>query len=367
MPQPRVSCIIPIYNASAYLPACIESCLEQTYENLHIVLVNDGSSDDSLSIAQSYCAHPQISLINLHQNYGVGAARNSGMDFVLNCKIVGGGGRDKTHLEHPSPKEPTPHKRYEILKTATLPTPHSPHDFLIFIDNDDLLAAPDSIQTLVSSATTHQADITLGIITTIDEGGEILQRGRKSLLFGTSSVMEPKDFLSKILHYYFAIGPATLLSTSLLSRHAIRFPESTINEDLPFGFECFLHANRVASVEIPTYLYRRRLGSISHPDTFSHHKISLLARSYLHNTHYLQDLLYRYPDTSFTHLIERCLAYNASPTLIYATLEHLQNSTPKNPTLADLLPYASPKAKFCYYAPRVFKLLRTLRQWVKNR
>ena len=238
---------------------------------------------------------------------------------------------------------------------------------MIFIDNDDLLATPDSIQTLVSSATTHHADITLGIITTIDEGGEILEIGRKSLLFGASSAMEPKDFLSKILHYYFAIGPATLLSTSLLSRHAIRFPESTINEDLPFGFECFLHAKRVASAEIPTYLYRRRLGSISHPDTFSHHKISLLARSYLHNTHYLQDLLYRYPDTSFTHLIERCLAYNASPTLIYATLERLQNSTPKDPTLADLLPYASPKAKFCYYAPRVFKLLRTLRQWVKNR
>ena len=97
MPQPRVSCIIPIYNASAYLPACIESCLEQTYENLHIILVNDGSSDDSLSIAQSYCAHPQISLINLHQNYGVGAARNSGMDFVLNYKIVGGGGAGIKH------------------------------------------------------------------------------------------------------------------------------------------------------------------------------------------------------------------------------------------------------------------------------
>ena len=237
---------------------------------------------------------------------------------------------------------------------------------MIFIDNDDLLAAPDSIQTLVSSATTHHADITLGIITTIDEGGEFLERGRKSPLFGTSSAMEPKDFLSKILHYYFAIGPATLLSTSLLSRHAIRFPESTINEDLPFGFECFLHAKRVASVEIPTYLYRRRLGSISHPDTFSHHKISLLARSFLHNAKYLKNLLRQYPNESFTHLIERCLIYNASPTLIYNALQNVQDNIPKDPFLAELLPYASTKAKLCHYFPKLFIFLRICKQSLKR-
>ena len=51
---PLVSMIIPVYNAAAYLKRCVDSVLQQTYEQIQVILVNDGSTDDSLAICQHY-------------------------------------------------------------------------------------------------------------------------------------------------------------------------------------------------------------------------------------------------------------------------------------------------------------------------
>ena len=52
--EPLVSVIVPVYNASAYLERCINSILQQTYQNIELILVNDGSTDDSLQICRRY-------------------------------------------------------------------------------------------------------------------------------------------------------------------------------------------------------------------------------------------------------------------------------------------------------------------------
>ena len=74
-----ISFIVPIYNASHYLHACIESLLGQTERDLQIILVDDGSTDDSLSIAQSFAEQdPRITAIP-QPHTGQSAARNYGL------------------------------------------------------------------------------------------------------------------------------------------------------------------------------------------------------------------------------------------------------------------------------------------------
>ncbi|WP_221388195.1 glycosyltransferase family 2 protein [Clostridium perfringens] len=76
----KVSIIIPIYNVSRYLEDCINSVINQTYKNLEIILVNDGSSDNSLEICNNFKKKDsRIILIN-KENGGLSSARNSGID-----------------------------------------------------------------------------------------------------------------------------------------------------------------------------------------------------------------------------------------------------------------------------------------------
>lgn len=75
--QPLVSVIIPVYNVGKYLDECIESILSQTISNFEIILVDDGSTDDSLNICNKY---KNKNVIVIHQeNSGVSAARNAGI------------------------------------------------------------------------------------------------------------------------------------------------------------------------------------------------------------------------------------------------------------------------------------------------
>ena len=76
-----ISVIVPIYNVAPYLERCIESILHQTYRDLEIILVNDGSTDDSLEIIEDYKKIHQIDNIKIIsiENQGQGVARNVGI------------------------------------------------------------------------------------------------------------------------------------------------------------------------------------------------------------------------------------------------------------------------------------------------
>lgn len=80
--SPKLSVIIPLYNAAEHFPACMDSLLAQTWTALEIIIVNDGSTDNSAEIAQAYAdAHPNIRV--LHQaNAGASVARNRGLDVA---------------------------------------------------------------------------------------------------------------------------------------------------------------------------------------------------------------------------------------------------------------------------------------------
>ena len=88
MNREKISVVVPVYNAEAYLEKCLNSILGQTYENLEIILVNDGSTDRSAEIIENYKnKDPRIVVIN-KENGGVSSARNRGIDVATGKFII---------------------------------------------------------------------------------------------------------------------------------------------------------------------------------------------------------------------------------------------------------------------------------------
>lgn len=78
--NPKVSIIIPVYNSERYLPRCLNSVIGQTYRNLEIILINDGSNDRSGQICDEYAERDQRIKVKHQENGGVSSARNVGLD-----------------------------------------------------------------------------------------------------------------------------------------------------------------------------------------------------------------------------------------------------------------------------------------------
>ena len=79
MNTPFISIIIPVYNSENYLPSCVQSILDQDFEDFEIILVDDDSNDDSLKICRQLAASDNRIVVIHQDNAGTSAARNTGM------------------------------------------------------------------------------------------------------------------------------------------------------------------------------------------------------------------------------------------------------------------------------------------------
>ena len=80
--KPLISVIVPIYNVEQYLPRCIDSILKQTYRDLEIILVDDGSTDNSSQMCDTWSERDQRIKVIHKKNEGPGVARNTGLDTI---------------------------------------------------------------------------------------------------------------------------------------------------------------------------------------------------------------------------------------------------------------------------------------------
>ncbi|NLL62094.1 MAG: glycosyltransferase [Candidatus Atribacteria bacterium] len=128
--QPLISVIVPVYNAEKYLPKCIESIQNQTYRNLEIILVNDGSTDNSLVICYQYSEKDKRVTVITQENRGVSSARNRGLDIATG-------------------------------------------DYIGFVDSDDYIA-PDMYQQLLIACLENDADISECGYYTVDESDKVI-------------------------------------------------------------------------------------------------------------------------------------------------------------------------------------------------
>ena len=81
--NPKVSIIIPVFNGEPFLDRCLSSVINQSYNNIEIIIINDGSTDNTQSICESYSKNdPRVIIIN-KKNEGVSTARNVGLDTAV--------------------------------------------------------------------------------------------------------------------------------------------------------------------------------------------------------------------------------------------------------------------------------------------
>lgn len=202
----KISVIIPVYNAAKYLKVCLDSIMQQTYRNLEVLLVNDGSTDNSLAIAFSYAEYEERIVVIDQENQGASAARNQG------------------------------------LLQAT-------GDYIAFVDADDWLE-PDYFQAL-SAGFVHDADLICcgyfdhSIYGTHVPVNDFLHAG---------TLLERSALTQTLIKGTAGVPWAKLFKQSIIREHNIRFlSDVKMSEDLIFNLE-YVQYIRKATI-IPKHLY----------------------------------------------------------------------------------------------------------------
>lgn len=213
--HPLISVIVPIYKVESYLRQCVDSILAQTYTNLEIILVNDGSPDNCGAICDEYAAKdPRIKVIH-KENGGLSDARNAGLDIATG-------------------------------------------DFYCFVDSDDYL--PDhAVATLLELQATHDSDMVIaGFERFSDKDGHVFfsteADGVVTHVYTREEAM--KDFYRDGCQAW----------AVLYKRHIhedIRFPKGEINEDEAIIFHILDRCNQVVVTNRVVYCYRNREDSIT--------------------------------------------------------------------------------------------------------
>ena len=96
--NPKISIIVPVYNVEQYLRQCLDSLVNQTYQNIEIITINDGSSDHSIDVLCEYAAMDTRIMVIDKENEGVAAARNDAMKVATGEYLMFADGDDWIEL-----------------------------------------------------------------------------------------------------------------------------------------------------------------------------------------------------------------------------------------------------------------------------
>lgn len=210
--RPLVSIIIPVYNVERYIKACLESLCEQTYQEIEIIAIDDGSTDLSGDICDKIAKKDsRVSVFHL-PNRGVAKARNYGI---------------------------------EIAKG----------EYFAFADSDDVVAYNFIEQAVLAIKNVDY--VSCAFKTVSDKAEECLVD--YMLEYGVS--VNCTEYLKKMAEYqagaYWGANWGKLYKTSIINEHNIRFePNVGFAEDLRFNLEYLKYVDKVALIHNPVYYYR---------------------------------------------------------------------------------------------------------------
>jgi len=212
--SPRISVVVPVYNVAAYLETCLESLAQQTSADLEIVMVDDGSTDESPEIAKRFAADDGRFRLVHQANAGLSAARNTGID-------------------------------------------HAAGEFLAFVDSDDVLPR-HALELLVGALDRTGSDFASGDV-------------RRLTSFGTTrtrflvKAFERTRLKTHVTRFPALLADRTawnkLFRRSFWDRHGFRFPEGAIFEDTPVILPAHVLAGSVDVIEQTVYFWRTREGA----------------------------------------------------------------------------------------------------------
>lgn len=217
-----ISCIVPVYNVRKYLEECIDSILKQSYNDIEVIIVDDGSDDGSSSICDFYSSVDERVNVIHQKNEGLSIARNNGISIAKG-------------------------------------------DYIWFIDSDDAILK-DSIKRIVNSIILNnspdilffEADTIFEIESDVLKKEQYYRNNKYGCGLGTTileKLMENKEYFSSSCMY--------VLKREYLIDSNIRFIENIVHEDNAFTLCMFANAQRIVHLHESLYLRRVRAGSIT--------------------------------------------------------------------------------------------------------
>ena len=206
--MPKVSVIVPIYNVEKYLEKCINSLLSQTLEDIQIILVNDGSKDNSGNIAREYEKNNKNRIIYVEkENGGLSDARNHGLKYATG-------------------------------------------DFIAFLDSDDYIEK-NAYEEMYNKAIEENADYV--------ECDFIWEFPNKIRVDKQYPYKNKKEMLSFVR----VVAWNKLIKRQLITDNNLEFPKGLRYEDVEFAYKLIPFINKFAYVDKPFIHYVQREGSIA--------------------------------------------------------------------------------------------------------
>lgn len=226
--QPKISIVVPVFRTEKYLRQCIDSVLQQSYNKLELILVNDGSDDKSPSICDGY-ARKDSRVIVLHQkNAGLSAARNAGI------RIASG-------------------------------------EYILFLDSDDYWDDLNALSKLIPDLTCDV--VNYGFKKYFESSGKSVNKWVSLQIKQTydelPSLEEKLLFLTKH-SYYLSCAWNKAVRRSLFQNNALNFREGVLSEDIDWSARVLLMAESMALSLCNFYCYRQREYSITKSIGLSH-------------------------------------------------------------------------------------------------
>lgn len=219
------SVIIPVYNTEKYLNQCVDSVLSQTFNDYEIILVNDGSKDNSAFICDEYAKNNERVKVIHKENGGAASARNCG------------------------------------LKVAT-------GEYVFFVDSDDFLCTENCLSTIYSSLVSNPSKFDVIIFKAVKSYGSDSQYIDyygdycKEIISSNDPVTVFKLMLKS--NKQIATPCNRSIRRSLLADNNILFKEGTIAEDVPWSVELFEKAESILAINENIYAYRQGVdGSVT--------------------------------------------------------------------------------------------------------
>ena len=213
--KPLISVIIPVYNVEKYIKRCLDSVINQTYKNLEIILVDDGTPDSSGAICDEYAEKDERIKVIHKENGGVSTARNAGLDIATG-------------------------------------------EYITFVDPDDYLSS-DIYEKVILEFSENETDIICFSYTAIDDEGK-----NKSYIYDKKEVVGFDNLLFNMLLVDFNMSIWNkVYKRSVISDN--RFLENIkIAEDMYFNACCYRKAKSMIVREDIGYFYYQRQESVTH-------------------------------------------------------------------------------------------------------
>lgn len=213
----KVSVIIPVYNVEKYLPRCIKSVLDQTYQDLEIILVDDGAKDNSSVMCDEYAKDSKNITVIHKENGGLSSARNAGIEIATG-------------------------------------------DAIFFVDSDDYLSTK-CIENMVCLMEENDADISIIQMKYIPENqnDECAEKEIENVVVMNSEQAIEESLYQKL---YTCCAPAKLYKRKVIGE--VRFPLGRISEDLATCHLFLNNADKIVYSNYYGYYYRQHETSIMH-------------------------------------------------------------------------------------------------------